>query len=253
MQGAITEGHTRGWATTATPFPTCRPPPWQPLGEVPIWAGSPIPQATASSACTGSRVLSAATTKTSLDPAVPGQIARTKAASGISPGNPRPKQEAADAGRGWELKRGVRRADLGGGLYRDNQRGHQRGALRLEVFLEEVLSALEIRCRCWEVHEGWATTATPSPTCQSPPPHTVEGPQPDTATSCLCLLHRVPTHTPGWLLYLSPARVSALISQSAAFSFHLHPLSLGQGTDAWVCPTCIYGAKTKAEHQGLWD
>ena len=33
-------------------------------------------------------------------------------------------------------------------LYRDNQRGYQRGVLRLEVFLEEVLSALEIRCHC---------------------------------------------------------------------------------------------------------
>lgn len=144
-------------------------------------------------------------------------------------------------------------------LQRESQKGRKLGNSKPVNFSEDVQSTVDARCHHWGAHKGLGHHCHPLPHLPVPA-STHSGGTPTrvrmsqyTATSCLCLLHRVPTHTPEWLLYLSPARVSALISQSAAFSFHLHPLSLGQGTDAWVCPTCIYGAKTKAEHQGLWD
>ena len=130
-QGAIVEWRIRGGTTIATPFPTHWPLlPWA-LGWEPIWAGSPPPSSQ-------------------------GLLWLHRHQQSCAPPLPGPPGGSTNAGGGWVIKCGTRRADPGRGLLLGMWRWPEGTGVRSSTdgILLEAWSASETRCHCGVAHRG---------------------------------------------------------------------------------------------------
>ena len=225
------------------------------LGGAPNWAGSPAPQAKASSAWAVSRVLSHAGSGVL-------STATSKASFGISPWCPSLRQEATNASRGWVLKRGVRRADPGRGTLLAAQRQTEGTGVRAlwpGMLLEEAWSALETGHHCWVAGMRQGHNSNLPPHWRPLPPWAQRGTtsrastSQSVASSCWSLLPQALYARPscGHIIPTWPEWISAPINLRAPVNSCFCPLSPGQRTDTWGWPTRRGRAQAKAEPQGL--